>query len=50
MAELSSKAPETRDCWTRDSWFRTGDIATIDSEGYVKLLDRGKDAIKSGGE
>ena len=46
----TSKAPETRDCWTRDGWFRAGDIATIDSEGYVKLVDRGKDAIISGGE
>ena len=44
------EAPETRDCWTKDGWFRTGDIATIDSDGYVKLLDRSKDVIKSGGE
>jgi fatty-acyl-CoA synthase len=44
------EAPETRDRWTKDGWFRTGDIAKIDSEGYVKLLDRSKDVIKSGGE
>jgi fatty-acyl-CoA synthase len=36
--------------FTRDGWFRTGDVATIDAEGYVKLTDRTKDLIKSGGE
>jgi fatty-acyl-CoA synthase len=43
-------APETRDRWSADGWFRTGDIATIDPEGYVKVMDRSKDLIKSGGE
>jgi fatty-acyl-CoA synthase len=33
-----------------DGWFRTGDVATIDAEGYVQLVDRAKDVIKSGGE
>ncbi len=33
-----------------DGWFRTGDIATIDPEGYVQLVDRAKDLVKSGGE
>jgi len=33
-----------------DGWFRTGDVATIDPEGYVQLVDRAKDVIKSGGE
>jgi fatty-acyl-CoA synthase len=31
-------------------WLRTGDIATIDAHGYVRLVDRAKDLIKSGGE
>jgi fatty-acyl-CoA synthase len=42
--------PEERDKWTADGWFRTGDVATIDAEGYLKIADRTKDLIKSGGE
>jgi acyl-CoA synthetase (AMP-forming)/AMP-acid ligase II len=34
----------------RDGWFPTGDVATIDSEGYIQITDRSKDVIKSGGE
>jgi fatty-acyl-CoA synthase len=33
-----------------DGWFRTGDIATIDANGFVQIVDRIKDIIKSGGE
>lgn len=33
-----------------ENWFDTGDVATIDSDGYVTLTDRAKDIIKSGGE
>jgi fatty-acyl-CoA synthase len=43
-------APAARDRWSHDGWFRTGDVATIDPEGYIKLVDRSKDLIKSGGE
>ncbi len=33
-----------------DGWFRTGDVVTIDEEGYIQVMDRTKDLVKSGGE
>jgi fatty-acyl-CoA synthase len=42
--------PEESGRWTKDGWFRTGDVCTIDSEGFMKIVDRTKDMIKSGGE
>lgn len=39
-----------RSQFTADGWFRTGDISTIDAEGFMNIVDRSKDVIKSGGE
>ena len=33
-----------------DGWFPTGDVATIDADGFMQITDRSKDVIKSGGE
>ena len=35
---------------TPDGWFPTGDVATIDADGFMQITDRSKDVIKSGGE
>ena len=60
MGELEVRGPwvsgayfnteEGADKFTEDGWFRTGDIVTIDENGYVEIQDRTKDLIKSGGE
>ena len=44
------KAPYTSSCFTEDGYFKSGDVGCIDSEGYLKITDRIKDVIKSGGE
>ncbi len=60
MGELEVRGPwiaasyfnneEAKQAFTDDGWFRTGDIVTIDSRGYIEIQDRAKDLIKSGGE
>jgi fatty-acyl-CoA synthase len=41
------RSPES---FTVDGWLKTGDVATVDSEGYMRIVDRTKDVVKSGGE
>jgi fatty-acyl-CoA synthase len=50
IASAYYNAPETADKFTEDGWLKTGDIATIDEYGFIKIQDRTKDLIKSGGE
>ncbi len=46
-----SQTPGDPDCPVdADGWLNTGDVATIDPEGYMQITDRTKDVIKSGGE
>lgn len=56
-ANLLVKGPWVVDCYAggtqaarKDGWFETGDIATIDPQGFMSIVDRTKDVIKSGGE
>jgi fatty-acyl-CoA synthase len=42
--------PREPEKFTDDGWLRTGDVASIDPHGYLRILDRTKDLIKSGGE
>jgi len=44
------RQPEATDAVIVDGWFHTGDMAMIDSEGYIEVCDRKKDLIISGGE
>ena len=39
-----------RSAFARKSWFHTGDVVNIDADGFVQIVDRTKDVIKSGGE
>jgi fatty-acyl-CoA synthase len=60
MGELEVRGPwvtgtyynndEQQDRFTADGWFKTGDIVTINPDGYIRITDRSKDVIKSGGE
>ncbi|CAI50166.1 acyl-CoA synthetase [Natronomonas pharaonis DSM 2160] len=42
--------PEANEEDFEDGWLKTGDVVTVDEEGYIKIVDRAKDVIKSGGE
>jgi acyl-CoA synthetase (AMP-forming)/AMP-acid ligase II len=44
------RQPEVTAAAIRNGWFHTGDLATIDEEGYILIVDRAKDMILSGGE
>ena len=47
---VSSYYKAESDNFTDDGWFKTGDVGTLDVEGYMNITDRTKDLIKSGGE
>jgi 3-(methylthio)propionyl---CoA ligase len=42
--------PATKAALDSEGWFKTGDVVVIDPEGYIQIVDRSKDVIKSGGE
>ena len=42
--------PEANEADFEGAWLKTGDIVTVDEDGYIKIVDRAKDVIKSGGE
>ncbi len=44
------KRPEANETDFEDGWLKTGDVVTVDEHGYIKIVDREKDVIKSGGE
>ncbi len=51
VAPVYYNAPEkTAESWDKQGYFHTGDAAIVDEEGYITIVDRHKDIIKSGGE
>jgi fatty-acyl-CoA synthase len=44
------KRPDATEEDFEDGWLKTGDVVTVDEAGYIKIVDRAKDVIKSGGE
>jgi acyl-CoA synthetase (AMP-forming)/AMP-acid ligase II len=50
FVEYHNKPEETAQCKDADGWFHTGDIAILDDDGFVSIVDRAKDVIIRGGE
>ncbi|MCP5165351.1 MAG: long-chain-fatty-acid--CoA ligase [Pseudomonadales bacterium] len=60
VGEVVHRSPQLLSCYYNDpertaaafegGWFHSGDLATIDAEGYITIVDRKKDMIKTGGE
>lgn len=50
VARAYYEQPDLSTRWTADGWFRTGDIASLDAEGYIRILDRIGDLVKVGDE
>jgi fatty-acyl-CoA synthase len=50
IARAYYEDPSAAEKFTEDGWLRTGDVAEVESGGYIKLVDRTKDLVKSGGE
>jgi fatty-acyl-CoA synthase len=50
IAQRYFKREDEGEKWTADGWLRTGDVVSISPEGYIRIVDRSKDLIKSGGE
>ena len=48
--EYFKDAEGTKASFTEDGWFCTGDVSTLDEDGFMQIVDRSKDVIKSGGE
>jgi fatty-acyl-CoA synthase len=50
VARQYYRTDEPGEQFSADGWLRTGDVASIDALGYIRLVDRTKDLVKSGGE